>query len=300
MAEIIPGNAWSFLDIDAVSRLRRLPLESRQPMLGNVSGRHQSPHRGSSLEFAEYRKYVQGDDIRRLDWRAYGRTDRYYIKEFEADTNMRLCLVLDTSGSMDFGSGEENRLQFARRILGSLAYLALEQGDAVGLTCVGSENDVEIPPRRHPSHLKLICDAMKKAQPAGETRLADALHDLAETTRQRALVIVCSDFFSDPEKLRSAFQHLHFCHHDVALFHLLGKEEIEFAFDRPMRFADLEGGSPVVTDPQAIADQYNAAFARYLAQLMDAVRDASIDYQKVFLDEDYEECIARFLLRRIA
>src|SRR6266700_1527009 len=126
----------TFLDPVVLSRLASVPLFSRRPMLGSVSGRHPSPHRGSSVEFAEYRKYVPGDDLRRLDWRAYGRSDRFYVKEFEADTNLRLCVVLDTSGSMDFGSTGITKIEYARRLAGSLGYLAVQQGDAVGISCV--------------------------------------------------------------------------------------------------------------------------------------------------------------------
>src|SRR5262247_1834386 len=127
----------SFLDAKVISRLAGLPLLARRPMQGNVSGRHSSPHRGSSVEFAEYRKYVPGDDLRRLDWRAFGRSDRYFVKEFEADTNLRCALVVDTSGSMGFGSGSVTKLEYARRVAGVMAHLALLQGDAVGLACVG-------------------------------------------------------------------------------------------------------------------------------------------------------------------
>ena len=126
----------SFLDPRAIARLAAVPLCARWPMLGSVSGRHPSPHRGASVEFAEYRKYVPGDDLRRLDWRAYGRSDRFYLKEFEADTNLRCCIVLDTSGSMDFGSDGATKIQYARKLAGALSYLAVQQGDAVGLYCV--------------------------------------------------------------------------------------------------------------------------------------------------------------------
>src|SRR4051812_2376946 len=130
---LIESKERSFLDSQVISRLAGLPLLARRPMQGSVSGRHSSPHRGSSIEFAEYRKYVPGDDLRRLDWRAYGRSDRFYIKEFEADTNLRCCLIVDTSGSMGFGSKGITKLEYARRLAGTLAYLASQQGDAVGL-----------------------------------------------------------------------------------------------------------------------------------------------------------------------
>src|ERR1700677_3277597 len=153
----------SFLDPLVLSRLAAVPLFARNPMQGNVSGRHPSPHRGSSVEFAEYRKYVPGDDLRRLDWRAFGRSDRYFIKEFEADTNLRCCLVVDTSGSMDYGSGGGTKIEYARGIPGGLGTLAPQQGAAIGLACVGGGVARNIPPRRNPAHLMAIFDAIENA-----------------------------------------------------------------------------------------------------------------------------------------
>src|SRR5688500_19470872 len=148
-------NARSFLDAQVLSRLGAVPLFARRPMQGNVSGRHTSPHRGSSVEFADYRKYVPGDDLRRLDWRAYGRSDRFYVKEFEADTNLRCCLVVDTSGSMDFGSTGITKLEFARRLAGTLGYLACQQGDAVRMACVAKAIVRSLPPRRNAAPRRL-------------------------------------------------------------------------------------------------------------------------------------------------
>ena len=166
----------SFLDAGVLSRLSGIPLFARRPMQGNVSGRHASPHRGSSVEFAEYRKYVPGDDLRRLDWRAYGRSDRFYVKEFEADTNLRCCFVLDTSGSMNFGSTGVTKIEYARRIAGTLGYLASQQGDAVGLACVADGVTQNLPPKRNAAHLRLVLDQLEQARPKGETQLATVLH----------------------------------------------------------------------------------------------------------------------------
>ncbi|HEV3120527.1 MAG TPA: DUF58 domain-containing protein, partial [Isosphaeraceae bacterium] len=155
----------SFLDTSVLSRLSGFPLFARRPMLGTVSGRHPSPHRGSSVEFAEYRKYVPGDDLRRLDWRAYGRSDRFFVKEFEADTNLRACFVLDTSGSMDFGTAAVTKIEYARRIAGTLGQIALQQGDAIGLSCVAKGIVRHIPPRRNPAHLMTFFDVLEQAKP---------------------------------------------------------------------------------------------------------------------------------------
>ncbi len=288
----------SFLDSGVLARLGSLPLFARRPMQGNVSGRHPSPHRGASVEFAEYRKYVPGDDLRRLDWRAYGRTDRFYVKEFEADTNLRCCLVLDTSGSMDFGSSGVSKLEYARRLAGALSYLAIEQGDAVGLTCVAEGIVRSIPPRRNPVHLMHVFDALESARGSGPTQLSAVLHELAETIRQRALIVILSDLFLPPEELRDCFEHLRFRKHDLAVFHLLDPLEVEFRFSRPMRFLDMEGGPAIFAEPSEIADRYHRALAEYLEAMKKAVQEKAVDYHRVRTDEDHEQVLTRFLVGR--
>jgi len=288
----------SFIDAKVLSRLQALPLMARRPMQGNVSGRHASPHRGSSIEFAEYRKYVPGDDLRRLDWRAYGRSDRFYIKEFEADTNLRCCFVLDTSGSMGFGSKGITKIEYARRLAATLGYLASQQGDAVGLACVAKGIVQNVPPKRSPAHLRVVNDLLEQAKPNGETQLATVLHELAETIQQRALIIIISDLFLDPPVLGHCFQHLRFRKHDVAAFHLLDPLEIEFSFRRPMRFLDMEGGPSIFAEPADIARRYQAALEQYLAGIKQVVLESAIDYHRVTIDEDYEKVLVRFLMSR--
>jgi uncharacterized protein (DUF58 family) len=281
-----------------LSRLAGFPLFARRPMMGSVSGRHPSPHRGSSVEFAEYRKYVPGDDLRRLDWRAYGRSDRFFVKEFEADTNLRCCLVLDTSGSMDFGTVGVTKIEYARRIAGAIGHLAMQQGDAVGLTCVANGIVRNIPPRRNPSHLMAVFDVLEQAKPQSETRLVSVLHELAETVRQRALIIILSDLFVEPEELRSCFQHLRFRRHDVGVFHLLDPQELRFDFRRPMRFLDMEGGPAIFAEPNEIADRYHKAIGGYLERLQQVVNESAVDYHRVSIDEPYEQLLIRFLVGR--
>ncbi len=288
----------SFIEPRVIARLKALPLHSRLPMLGSVTGMHRSPHRGSSLEFAEYRKYVPGDDTRRLDWRAYGRSDRYYIKEFEADTNLRLCLIVDTSGSMNFANGGQSKLEFARRLAGALAYLAAQQGDAIGLYCAGKKFQTQISPKRSAAHLRVILDELGSAEAAGETGLVAALHEAAERIRQRALIVIISDLFVETKELGSAFQHLRFRKHDAVVFHLLEQSEINFEFDRPMRFLDLEGGAPVLADPSIVANDYRKAVQQYLSDLKSVMRDANVDYQRLSLDQHYGDVLAKFLLSR--
>jgi uncharacterized protein (DUF58 family) len=288
----------SFLDAKVMSRLAAVPLFSRRPMQGNVSGRHRSPHRGSGVEFAEYRKYVPGDDLRRLDWRAFGRSDRHYIKEFETDTNLRCCLVLDTSGSMEFGSNGITKIAYARRLAGTLGYLAVQQGDAVGLSCVANGIVQNIPPKRNPAHLVNVFNILEDARPDNETQLVPVLHELAETIRQRALIVILSDFFVEPADLRGCFEHLRFRKHDVAAFQLFDPLELDFTFRRPMRFIDMEGGPSILAEPSEIADRYHTALNTYLDELRKVMLEAAVDYHRVSLDEDYERVLMRFLVSR--
>ena len=287
-----------YLDQKVLERLSTLQLHARLPMIGSVSGKHRSPIRGSSLEFAEYRKYVPGDDPRRLDWRAYARNDRYYIKEFEADTNLRMCLVVDTSGSMNFAYNGTSKLDYARRLAGTLAYIAAQQGDAVGLYCAGTGFHKEIPPKRSATHLSAVLDELGAMEASGETGLANVLHETAERVPQRALIVVLSDLFIEPEVVRNCLEHLRFRKHDVAVFHLLEQSELELDFDRPIRFVDMEGGEPILADPTVIGVQYQRALEMYLESMNTVIQGTEVDYHRIRIDENYDDVLARFLLGR--
>jgi uncharacterized protein (DUF58 family) len=287
-----------FLDSEVLNRLMHLSLQARAPMEGSVAGLHKSPHRGSSVEFAEYRNYVPGDDIRRLDWRVFARSDRFFLKEYEAETNLRCYFVLDCSGSMNFGNGLFSKLDYARHLAATLAYIIAHQGDAVGLMCAADKTFLEVPPRRNPAHLRTVFEALEKTEARGPTGLIAALHDVAEKVRRRALVIVISDFFCDLDGLLNCFQHLRFQRHDLAVFHLLDRSELEFQFDRPVRFVDLEGSASVVTEPAAIRDEYLRQIGAFLARLRAGCHEFGADYRRVVTDQGYEQVLADFLVER--
>jgi uncharacterized protein (DUF58 family) len=286
------------IEADVVGRLMGQPLLARFPMEGSVSGHHRSPHRGSSVEFAEYRNYVPGDDIRRLDWRVFARTDRYYLKEFEAETNLRCYVVLDCSGSMGFAGEHGTRLDYAKRLAATLSYLIINQGDAAGLLHVTDKATPDIPPRRNASHLQIILDALGQAQPTGGTQLVPMLHELAEKARRRALVVILSDCFCDGDELRDALQHLRFQKHDLALFHLLDPLELDFEFDRPVRFVDMEGSHSIVTEPATVRAEYQAQLKRFLDKLRDDCHEFNADYRRITLDQPYGQVLADFLTER--
>ncbi|MBL6764324.1 MAG: DUF58 domain-containing protein [Verrucomicrobiae bacterium] len=293
------ANPRAFLDPQALARLAHLPLVSRQAMEGSISGQHKSPHRGSSVEFAEYRGYVAGDDLRRLDWRVLGRTDRYFIKEFEADTNLRLHLLLDSSASMGFSGAAPRKFDCAQRIAATLAYLAARQGDATGLNCASEKHRIELPAKRSPAHLQTLYDVLETTEPAGATTLPAALHELAEKIRRRALVVVISDFFCPVAELKPCLQHLRFQKHDVAVFHLLDPLETTFEFDRPMRFQDLESPFNLVTEPALVRDLYLEEFNKHRAALRAGCLEFNVDYREVLTDANTEKILADFLTERV-
>ncbi len=283
-----------------LARLGNIPLEARVPMLGSVAGRHKSPNRGSSVEFAEYRKYVPGDDTRRLDWKAYARSDKFFIKEFEADTNLRAYFVIDSSGSMNFQTGENPvKIDIAKKIAATLAYLAADQGDAAGLSCVNEKIHIEIPPRSRPAHLRHIFETLQNLKPTGSTGLVDALHEIAEKVPQRALIVIISDFFCDVEALDKALAHVQHRKHDVAVFHVMDRQEIEFEFERPHRFVDLEDSSSVVAEPQLIADEYREAIQQFLKDVRTSCYNINADYHMVTTDLNMEDFLLDFLVSRL-
>lgn len=290
---------YDFLDSNLLARLGAIPLESRMPMIGNVAGKHRSPHRGSSVEFAEYRKYVPGDDTRRLDWKAFGRSDRFYIKEFEADTNLRAYFVVDASGSMNFQGLGESKIAYARRIAASLAYLLVNQGDAAGLSICTDKLHLEVPPARRPAHLQHIFETLVALDPSGDTGLVPALHSIAEKIGQRALVVILSDLFTDPQEFSDALQHLRYRKHDICVFHLMDPQELGFEFDRPHRFVDMEDGTSLVVEPTLIADEYQHALGEFLTTVRAKCHDARADYQLVPTDTPLEPLLREFLTARL-
>ncbi len=290
---------WDFLDMGVISRLSRLEMNVRLPMLGSVTGLHKSATRGSSVEFAEYRKYAPGDDPKFIDWRVFARTDKYFIREFEADTNLRCYLVVDTSASMKFTSGPGTRFDFARRLAATMTHLLIHQGDAVGLTLFTDKTLQELKPKHTPSHVRLIYDTLAQAKPQGETNIAKTLHELAERIRQRSLVIIISDLFTEVPDLLECFKHLRFYKHDVAVFHLLDRQEYDFDFNRPVRFVDMESGFDLITDPTVLRDAYREAVQEYLRTMQHGCREFGVDYHLTYLDQSFEGLLTNFLLQRL-
>ena len=291
------SNIFKYIDQKAVAKFGGNPMLSQFPMEGNVSGHHKSNHKGSSVEFAEYREYTPGEDPKRMDWRVLARTDKYFLKEFEAETNLRSHHLLDCSASMKFGK-PESKLEFAKKLIGTLSYAYLNQGDAVGLSLLLPEHTEDIPARRNPSQLQDILHTLDHAEASGKDQVIDQLHDVAETIKSRALVIIYSDFLDDPKSISDVVHHMRDRKHEVVLFHIMDRQEVEFVFDRPTRFIDLEGGSSLLTEPSIIRDEYLNQMRVHLDEIKKICSETQSSHYKTLTDLPVEEALKKFSFER--
>jgi uncharacterized protein (DUF58 family) len=288
-------------DPTELARYGGLTLVARTVVEGFLSGIHRSPFKGFSVEFAEHRQYYPGDEIRHIDWRAYGKTDRFFVKEFEEETNLKAFLVVDASGSMRFrGKQPLSKFQYAQQVAASLAYLMLAQLDAVGLVVHDTRIRQLVPPRASSKHLLGLLRGLEATTPGGETALAPVWHELAvRHLKRRGMVVLLSDCFDAPARLVRALRHLRHRKHEVLLFHVLAPEEIEFPFDGPTKFRDLEHlGTELRVDARRLRAEYRANFEAYRDELVRKARDLRIDYHLLRTDEPVDRALGAYVARR--
>ena len=279
-----------------------LTLLARRFVEGFLTGVHRSPFKGFSVEFAEHRQYYPGDEIRHIDWRAFGKTDRYYIKEYEEETNLKLYLLVDASGSMGFQGNvaKVSKFQYAQHVAASLAYLMLHQLDAVGLIVHDTQVRHLVPPKTTPKHLLNLLTTLEKVQPGGETSLAPIWDELAgHYLKRRGMVIILSDFFDSMEPLVKALQHLRFRNHEVLLMHILAPEEIDFPYHRVTQFRNLErSGHHLLVDPRRLREEYQKNFEQFCAELRKQAGKLQFDYHRLRTDEPIDKALGIYLGRR--
>jgi uncharacterized protein (DUF58 family) len=294
----MPNPALQF-DPTSLSKYGHLTLVARNLVEGFLTGVHKSPYKGFSVEFAEHRQYYPGDEIRHIDWRAYGKTDRYYIKEYEEETNLKAYLVVDASGSMGYQGRHASKFQYAQYIAASLAYLMLNQRDAVGLVTHDTRVRQMIKPRASSKHLLQVLSTLEQTRPGGETALAPLWHQVAEQVKRRGLVVLLSDCFEQIGPLLRALQHFRHRRHEVLLFHILAPEEIEFPFTKWTQFRNLEAsGHKLLVDPQRLRKEYLQNFQRFCRELRDAAGRAQVDYQMLRTDEPVDRALGIYLTKR--
>lgn len=289
------------LDPTSLARYGRLALLARGLVEGFLSGLHKSPYKGYSVEFAEHRQYYPGDEIRRIDWRVLAKTDRYYIKEFEEETNLRATLVVDASGSMNYAGKHPPKFEYAQHLAAALAYLMLSQRDAVGLVTHDTQLRAQVPPKSSSKQLLQITRTLEAAKPAGETALAPLWNQMAEQLGRRGLIVLLSDCFDEVPDLTLALRRLRHQKHEVLLFHILAPEEIDFPFGKMTQFRNLEvSGDRMLVDPARMKREYQANFGRFLEELKTACARSQVDYHMVRTDEPIERALGLYLSRRQA
>jgi len=289
------------LHAEDIAPLQHLQLFARTVVEGFTTGLHASPHKGFSVEFRQHRPYVQGDEIKRLDWKIYGRSDRFYIREYDEETNLRATIVLDASGSMGYtGQGGVNKFDYARKLAASLAYLLMSQQDAAGLITFDTKVREFIPNRTRITHLHHLLECMVKTVPGEETSLADVLESLAGRLKRRGLIILISDLFDDVPALLKAVGVLRKKGHELMAFQLFDRDEIDFPFSRWSRFENLEENEDfLMLDPPAIRQSYLKVLAEFRQSLTEGLRRHECDLVPMITDELHAIALKEYLALRM-
>jgi uncharacterized protein (DUF58 family) len=287
-----------FFDPEGLSRIGHLELIARQAVEGFLAGRHRSPYQGYSVEYLDHRPYTPGDEIRALDWKVLARSDKYYVKLFEDETNLRAYILLDCSRSMTFRSNGVDKLTWGSHLAAALAHLMLRQNDAVGLLLFDSEIRAYLPPRAHPSQFRRALEVLEQAAPGGETDVGRILHETAQRIKRRGLVVLISDLIDDEQQIAGGLQHFRHDQHEVIVFHTLDDAELTFPFDHITRFKDIEGAGRVVVNPANLRKRYVARMQAFVDRVQHDCFARRISYQRANTNQPYAECLAAFLDKR--
>jgi uncharacterized protein (DUF58 family) len=296
MSQHLPN--LNYLDPELLQKLGDLELIAREVVEGLRAGSHRSPLKGFSTEFSHHRQYAPGDAIRDLDWRVYGRTERYYTKLYEAETNFDCHLLMDASSSMTYGSGKVSKLEYSKYLAAALSYLILNQRDSVGLSVFDSEMRAHLPPRSAMSIILQIEKILKEITPTPKTSIAKQLNDIALQIKRRSFVILISDLFSDVGDIMRGLQRLRYGGHNVIVFHTLDPHELKFPFKGTWQFDGLEGEEELITQPERIREDYLTNLNAYLEQLQSGCIGSGVDYTLVETSRPLDSLLSEFLETR--
>ncbi|HEX4346732.1 MAG TPA: DUF58 domain-containing protein [Vicinamibacterales bacterium] len=288
----------ALLEPSVVARLGTLELKARTIVEGVLSGLHRSPFKGFSVEFAEYRQYIPGDDLATIDWKVYARTDRHYVKKFEEETNLDCHVIVDVSASMGYGRRGVTKFEYAQALAASLGYLMNRQRDAIGLTAFDDRVVAALPPSARGGHLHSFLLTLDRLELGNATDFSKPLHQLAEAVVKRGMVVLISDLLDDPERVIKGLRHFQFRGNDVIVFHVLDPDEIEFPFERATRFEDSETGEEVVAVPAVVRDDYLRAVRGLIDRYKRELGGAGIDYQLLSTAEPLELALLAYLSAR--
>jgi len=287
-----------YLQPETVAKLDNMELRARLVVEGYIIGQHKSPYHGFSVEFAEHRAYGPGDEIRHVDWKLYGKTDRYYVKQYEEETNLKAYILLDTSRSMKYTSSKITKLDYASYMSAALSYLMLNQRDGVGLILFDEKIKKYIPPRSTPSHLNTVLKQLEKPKFGADTAIGSVLHEMAERIKKRGLVILISDLMDDQNSILSGLKHFRHNKQEIILFHILDRKELEFDFSARTRFRDMERGTQLTTEPWQIKESYKERISALQEKYKRKCREQLIDYVPIFTDQNLDLVLNSYFKKR--
>jgi len=292
-------NYQKYLNPRTLASLQGLDLQARMVVEGYVAGMHKSPYHGFSVEFAQHREYVAGDDIRHIDWKVWSKTDKYYLKQYEQETNLLTYLLLDTSESMGYASGENvTKLQYAQFVAAALGYIVLQQQDSVGIVTFDDQVQRYLRPSGQPSHLKEMFHVMDVSPARHKSDMGSLFHDLAERFKKRGVVVVLSDLFDEVPRILAGLRHFRHRRHEVIVFHILDPAEVDFPFRETTLFKGLEGLPEVLTEPYALRRAYQAELGEFLAELRKGCQMINIDYVPLRTDQELDLPLSSYLASR--
>ncbi len=287
-----------YLIPEVLSKLSNLELIAKMIVEGFIIGLHKSPFHGFSVEFSQHRPYNPGDCLKYFDWKIFGRTDRFYIKQFEEETNLKATILFDVSNSMSYSSGKISKLEYGKYLAASLTYMMLMQRDAVGMTLFDSKIKQYLPPRSVTSYLQPILKQLEIIQPGADTDISQVLHEIADRIKRRGLIILISDLLDEPEKVLSSLRHFRHNKHEVLLFHILDPLELSFKFEGDIQFEDLESGENIRTFPWYIQNEYKNEINEFINYYKKNCLENRIDYQLVETSTSFDNALIEYLVKR--
>lgn len=283
-----------------VAMLDSISMRAKMIVEGYIIGQHRSPYHGFSVEFAEHRSYEPGDEVRHIDWKLYGKTNRLYVKRYEEETNLRAHLILDTSKSMAYTSGGVSKLEYGSYLLAALSYLMISQQDAAGVVLFDESIRSFVPPKSTPSHLNTLLNVLDVKSPGVDTKIEPVLHEMAERIKKRGLVIIISDLFDEPNNIMNGLKHFRHSKQEVILFHVLDRNELEFDFNTRTRtkFIDMESGEEITTDPWHVQNDYKNLIKGLQDYYKSECRLNLIDYVPLFTDDSLDKGLSEYFNKR--
>ena len=287
-----------YLSNEAISKLENLQIKAKKVVEGFIVGLHKSPYHGFSVEFSDHRAYGPGDEIRHIDWKLWAKTNRFFVKRYEEETNLKAHLIIDQSNSMAYSSHSITKLEYSKILAASFSYMLIKNQDAVGMYLFDSKVKKSILPRSTRSHLSVLLSEMEKITPQKDTNIARSLHECADKTNKKGLVILISDLMDEQEDVLTGLKHFLYKGHEVIVFHILDPQEINFDFDERVRFKDLELGTDIITDPRQIKQTYQENMNKFIDFYRQNCGKNRIDYIQISTNQPLDTALTEYLAKR--